>query len=443
MSHFSLDEVTERFIRYASVYTQSAEGFPDTPSTLCQFNLARLLAAELEEMGASDVYLDEEKCYVYATIPGNIPADAVRLTGRPDAEEKRRENMAPILALIAHMDTSSDVDASAHPVITPRRIDHYDGGRIVLNEKAGISMGPDEYPELSEITGQTLVVTDGTSVLGGDDKAGVTQIMEAASFLLRHPEIAHGTVRILFTPDEEVGNGTRNIDMNRLGADYGYTVDGNAVGTLEYECFNAASAHLTITGFSTHPGAAKDRMKNALLMAMEFNALLPRDEIPAETEGYEGFYHLTDLSGTTERAQMDYIIRDHDREIFEKRRKTMLDAAERMNERYGDGTFDIEIQDSYRNMAERILPHRHLIDTAREAIREVGLEPVLLPIRGGTDGAVLSFKGLPCPNLGTGAYNIHSRYEYVAAQEMVQGAEILLRILNKYAAFELDPKDQV
>ena len=439
MPHFNQDEVTDRFIRYASVFTQSKDGIPDTPSTSCQFDLARLLAKELKEMGASGVFLDEEKCYVYATIPGNIPACAEQLAGRPDARAKGRENNAPIIALVAHMDTTSDVDASGHPSIHPRRIDHYDGGRIVLNEETGISMGPEEYPRLKQLAGKTLVVTDGTSVLGGDDKAGVTQIMEAASFLLRHPEIAHGTVRIMFTPDEEVGNGTLNADMDRLAADYAYTVDGNAVGTLEYECFNAASAVVSVKGYSTHPGAAKGRMKNALLMSMEYNALLPQDEIPARTEGYEGFYHLTDLNGTSDLARMEYILRDHDRASFERRKKTMLDAAGVMNARYGAGSFDVELRESYRNMAEKVRPHMHLVTNALEAIREVGLEPVTSPIRGGTDGAVLSWMGLPCPNLGTGAYNIHSRYEYVVAQEMVLGAEILLRILNKYAAFELDP----
>lgn len=436
--HFDKEKIAERFMRYARVFTQSKEGVADTPSTPCQWDLARLLQKELEEMGASEVVLDEEKCYVYATIPGNIPVDGEKLSGRADRRKKRRENSAPILGLVAHMDTSDAVDASSHPEIHPRKIENYDGGTIVLNEEKNLSMSPAEYPELAVKKGQTLIVTDGTTVLGGDDKAGVAQIMEAAQFLLQHPEIAHGTIRIMFTPDEEVGNGTRNVNMDEFAVDYGYTVDGGGIGELEYENFNAASAHLSIQGLSTHPGSAKGKMRNALLVAMEFNSLLPADEIPAKTEGYEGFYHLEEMHGTADAAEMDYIIRDHDRAKFEHRKEVVLAAVKTINERYGVKVITAEISDSYYNMEEKIRPHMHLIDNAKAAMREIGVEPVVSPIRGGTDGAVMSFRGIPCPNLFTGSYNFHSRYEYVVAEEMALGAETLIRILNKYAGYELD-----
>lgn len=436
--HFDKEKIAERFLRYARVFTQSKEGIADTPSTQCQWDLARLLKKELEEMGASDVVLDEEKCYVYATIPGNIPADEGKLSTREDRKKKRRENSAPILGLVAHMDTSDAVDASAHPKIHPRKIENYDGGTIVLNKEKNLSMSPSEYPELAGKRGKTLIVTDGTTVLGGDDKAGVAQIMEAAQFLLQHKEIAHGTVRIMFTPDEEVGNGTRNVNMDEFAVDYGYTVDGGGIGELEYENFNAASAHLAIQGLSTHPGSAKGKMRNALLVAMEYNALLPADEIPAKTEGYEGFYHLEEMHGTADAAEMDYIIRDHDRTKFEHRKEVILEAVQKINDRYGANVMTAEVSDSYYNMEEKIRPHMHLIENAKTAMREIGVEPVISPIRGGTDGAVMSFRGVPCPNLFTGSYNFHSRYEYVVAEEMALGAETLIRILNKYAGYELD-----
>lgn len=434
--HFDPQESADRFIRYASVFTQSKEGVPDTPSTTCQFDLARLLAKELEEMGASCVYLDEEKCYVYAQIPGNIPVDSRKLNERSDARTKRRENLAPIIGLIAHMDTTDAVDASAQRKIHPRKITNYDGKEIVLNDSC--RMNPDQFPDLAVQKGNTLIVADGTSVLGGDDKAGVTQIMEVADFLLHHPEIAHGTIRIMFTPDEEVGNGTLHANLNRFAVDYAYTIDGGGMGGIEYECFNAAEAHVTIQGLSVHPGDAKGRMRNALLVAMELNGLLPQDEIPSRTQGYEGFYHLCEMNGTTENASLVYLIRDHDKNHFEQRKAVLQAAASTINDRYGENTAKIQIEDSYYNMEEKIRPHMHLVENAREAMKEVGIQPIISPIRGGTDGALLSFRGIPCPNLATGAYRIHSRYEYVVAQEMSMSAEVLLRILNRYAGYELD-----
>lgn len=430
--------MTRRFIRYASIYTQSEEGTPDTPSTRCQFDLARLLYRELTDMGASDVFLDEDKCYVYATVPATIPpASLEALAARNDALTKKRENLAPILGLVAHMDTSNAVDARNHPCIRPRVIEHYDGGRILLNEKRKLSMGPEEFPELSSKAGRTLIVTDGTTVLGGDDKAGITQIMEAADFFLRHKDIAHGTIRIMFTPDEEVGNGTLNMNTEHFSVDYAYTVDGGAVGELEYENFNAASALVSVQGISAHPGSAKGIMRNALLTAMEYNDLLPR-EIPSTTEGYEGFYHLEELKGTADSAAMEYLIRDHSRELFEKRKRIVLEAADTINQRCGDTAVTVTITDSYYNMAEKIRPHMHLIENARKAMEQLGIVPLVTPIRGGTDGARMSFLGIPCPNLFTGAYHYHGRYEYVVAEEMVLGAETIIRILNQYAGYELD-----
>ncbi len=437
--HFDVQKITERFVRYACVYTQSEEGVADTPSTMCQFDLARLLYKELQEMGASDVFLDEDKCYVYATIPATIPAASKEaLAKRADSVAKKRENLAPILGLVAHMDTSNAVDASEHPMIHPRVIENYDGAPIVLNKELGILTDPAEYTELKDKVGQTLIVTDGTTVLGGDDKAGVTQIMEAAAFFLQNKDVAHGTIRIMFTPDEEVGNGTRNMDLTHFAVDYAYTVDGGAVGELEYENFNAASAQLTIQGVSAHPGSAKGIMRNALLVAMEFNDLLPKGETPADTEGYEGFYHLEYLEGTADTARMEYIIRDHDRDLFEKRKETMQKAADAINARYHDEVVTAKITDSYYNMAEKIRPHMHLVDNARKAMEQVGVTPLVAPIRGGTDGARMSFLGIPCPNLFTGSYHYHGRHEYVVAQEMVLGAETIIRILNQYAGYELD-----
>lgn len=438
MNHFDTNETAERFIRYASVFTQSREGVPDTPSTPCQRDLAKLLYDELIEMGAADIYYDEDKCYVYATLPSNLTLSEEqeeKLRARSDTAKKGREDLAPIIGLVAHMDTSDAVDASA---VHPRLVREYDGGRITLNEEAGIFLDPAEYPDLKDHTGKALIVTDGTSVLGGDDKAGVTQIMEVFSFFLRHPEIPHGTVRLMFTPDEEVGNGTLCMDPSHFAVDYAYTVDGSRVGDLEYENFNAASCHLDIRGLSTHPGDAKGVMKNAVLIAMEFNSLLPEKETPYYTTGYEGFYHLDEIRGTCDAASLDYIIRDHDRAKFEEKKKTVEEICRRLNEKYGEGTITPRIEDSYYNMAEKIRPHMHLIEVASAAISSVGITPVTVPIRGGTDGARLSWTGIPCPNLGTGAYHYHSRYEYVCVEEMETGAEILLRILNKYAEFELD-----
>lgn len=432
-------EITQRFVRYASICTQSEEGVEDTPSTGIQRELAKLLTEELRQMGAAEVVYDEEKCYVYATVPGNLPCDAQKLAARGDVQKKRRENLAPILGLVAHMDTSNAVSATA---VHPRVIENYDGGRIVLDAEGRYVSDPEKGMEdLKDQIGNTLVVTDGTSVLGGDDKAGVTQIMEVVRFYLAHPEFPHPTIRVMFTPDEEVGNGTLNADLEQFAVDYAYTVDGSTVGGLEYENFNAATAELTFHGISTHPGDAKGKMRNALLMAVDFQNLMPQKETPFHTAGYQGFYHLEELSGSCEEAKAVYIIRDHDREKFEQRKDYVRQVARRLEETYGEGSVTLKLGDSYYNMREKIWPHRHLIDLAIAAMKKSGVEPRISPIRGGTDGAMLSFRGIPCPNLGTGAYHYHSRYEYVSVDEMEKGVEVLVRLLGAYAAYELDAEE--
>ena len=428
-------DIGERFIRYASVITQSKEGCPTTPSTPEQRDLAVILRDELEEMGLPEVYYDEEHCYVYATLPGNIPADEAKLALLPDRAAKRRENTAPILGLVAHMDT---VDAVAKKEVKPRRICSYDGGDIVLNEEEHVVLSPAMFPSLNRHKGCDLVVTDGTTVLGADDKSGIAVAMEVLDFFINHPEYAHGTIRVCFTPDEEVGNGTLWLDKNRFACDYAYTIDGGGIGDLEYENFNAATAWVKCRGVSCHPGSAKNLMVNALLVAMEYNSMLPALDIPGRTEGYQGFFHITGMSGTADEAEMEYIIRDHDLEKFTERKNVMLRAAEEINRRYSDGTVSVRIEDSYFNMAEKVKPHMHLIDLAVASMKELGIEPNITPIRGGTDGCKLSYEGIPCPNLGTGGYNCHGRYEYACVEEMAKDAELVVRILNKYASYEVD-----
>ena len=393
-----MSRVIENFLEYVKIDTESAEGSETTPSTLKQHDLARLLARQLQEMGAQEITYDKERCYVYASVPAS----------------KGCEN-APVLGFIAHMDTSPAVSGAG---VKPRLIEDYDGGDIV---------------ELAGYKGRRLIVTDGTTLLGADDKAGVAEIMTMAEYLLKHPEVSHGKIRVGFTPDEEVGAGADYFDVKLFGADYAYTVDGGKLGELEYENFNAAGAKVRIRGRSVHPGEAKDKMRNALLLAQEFQAMLPAAENPMYTCGYEGFYHLDALNGTVEEALADYIIRDHDKEKFEKKKVLFLQTGEFLNQKYGEGTFEITMKDSYYNMKEVIEKHMHLIDNAKEAMQELGIEPVVAPIRGGTDGARLSFMGLPCPNLCTGGQNFHGKYEYACADDMEKIAGLLVRIAEKYA----------
>ena len=403
-----MEKVTDRFLRYVQIDTQSDEEGTGTPTTEKQHELARLLVEELTKMGAEEITYDKEHCYVYASIPAT------------EGMEKK-----PVMGFISHMDTSPAVSGAN---VRPRIITAYDGEDIVLNSGLGIVMKTADFPELKEYQGKSLIVTDGTTLLGADDKAGVAEIMTMAEYLLSHRDVPHGKLRIGFTPDEEVGAGADHFDVELFSADCAYTVDGGKLGELEYENFNAAGARVTFHGRSVHPGDAKNKMKNALLTAMEFQGMLPVSENPMYTEKYGGFYHLDALNGDIERAVADYIIRDHSREKFEQKKALFEKAGAFLNEKYGEGTVEIELKDSYYNMKEIIEDHMELIDHAMEAMREAGVEPVVVPIRGGTDGARLSYMGLPCPNLCTGGHNFHGRFEYICIESMEAVVRILLNL---------------
>lgn len=413
-----MSRLIDRFIKYVKIDTQSWEPSETFPSTLKQKDLAKLLAKELEEMGASDVVYDDEVCYVYATVPSTLKED----------------KDVPVIGFVAHMDTSMAVSGKD---VKPRIVENYDGKDILLNEDLGIVFQVAENPEMESFIGKSLIVTDGTTLLGADDKAGVAEIMEMAEYLLEHPEIPHGKIRIAFTPDEEVGGGVDRFDVELFGADYAYTMDGGTLGELEYENFNAASARLHINGYSIHPGSAKNKMLNAILLAQEFQSLLPVHENPASTEGYEGFYHPDSMTGTVEHAEVDYIIRDHDMEKFEQKKAYFKKCADFMNEKYGRTVCVAEVTDSYYNMKEKILPdNAHLIDNAVKAMKMEDVEAKIIPIRGGTDGARLSFMGLPCPNLCTGGGNCHGRFEYACVESMETSVKIMINIVKLYAGQE-------
>ena len=397
----------ERFLRYVKIDTQSADESETSPSTMKQHDLAALLARELTEMGAADVYYDKEHCYVYATVPG-YTADS----------DNRRENNSEI-GLIAHMDTATAVTGAN---VCPRIIENYDGNDEILKTE--------QFPELLQHIGEDLIATNGKTLLGADDKAGVAEIMETVRYYMENPQMLHKTIHICFTPDEEVGRGTDYMDLVRFGAKEAYTVDGGKLGELEYENFNAAYAKISVHGVSVHPGDAKNRMKNAVTMAMEFQSMLPAREVPEHTEGYEGFYFPEAISGDVELTVLEYIIRDHDREKFEQRKKRMIEIAAILNEKYGSGSFTVEMKDQYYNMLEIMKEHMHLIEDAGAAFARVGVTAVSAPIRGGTDGAMLTYKGIPCPNLCTGGYNYHSRYEYASIQEMEKCAEMLIELVR-------------
>ena len=406
-------KVVENFLRYVKIDTQSSEeNSGKVPSTEKQRELAKLLYRELTELGAEKVRYDEEHGYVYAVIPSN-------LSGKE----------APAIGFIAHMDTSEAVSGAN---VNPRIIENYDGKDIVLNEEKNIVTYVSEFPVLKECKGKSLIVTDGNTLLGGDDKAGVAEIMAMAEHLLTHPEIQHGKICIGFTPDEEVGNGVEYFDLKGFGADYAYTVDGGALGDLSYECFHAAGAVLTVIGKSVHPGYAKNIMKNAIKLAYEFIHALP-DECPENTEGYEGFYHVDSMKGNVEKTVLEYIIRDHDRAKFEQRKAIFVNTAQKLNEMYGAGTFTVEMTDSYSNMREMIEKEMHIVDYAMEAMKRAGVEPKVSPIRGGTDGARLSFEGLLCPNICTGSEGHHGRNEFACIEDMEKIVEILLHIVSIYA----------
>ena len=402
-------KVQDRFLKYVSFPTMSDEESETCPSSAKQKKFGEYLTEELLSLGLADAHMDENG-YVYATLPANC------------------EGGIPTVGLISHMDTSPE---AADEPIRPKTV-AYDGGDILLNEEKGIAMREADYPYLADYRGQHLIVTDGTTLLGADDKAGVAEIVTAIEALIASGK-KHGTVKIGFTPDEEIGRGADLFDVEKFGADYAYTVDGGALGELEYENFNAASAVAEFAGISIHPGSGKDRMKNAALYAAEFVSLLPAHEIPAETEGYEGFYHLLGIEGGIENAKVTYIIRDHDREKFEEKKRVFLAAGDKINEKYGEGSCRVTVKDSYYNMKEIIDANLYTVERAKTAMREVGIEPKIIPIRGGTDGARLSFMGLPCPNLCTGGENFHSRFEFVSVESMEKISEMLVRLLSDLA----------
>ncbi len=404
------NELKERFLRYVSFDTQSSTTSESYPSTAKQLILMEELVKELTELGAVDVTLDKYG-YVMATIPASEGCE-----------------LRPVIALIAHVDTSPEVSGAG---VKSQIIEEYDGGDIILSPRESIKVS--EYPELLKLIGHTLITTDGETLLGADDKAGVAEIMTVAAELITNPTIKHGRVRICFTPDEEVGAGVDFLDLRALGADFAYTLDGGAEGELEYENFNAASAKIEITGHNHHPGAAKGRMKNALDMAYELHSMLPAVERPQYTDGYEGFFHLTSMSGSVQSAEMEYIIRDHSLDEFEKRKVMVWSIVDFMQKRYGEDAFKLTLKDQYFNMKRMVEPHPELISKAVEAMCDAGVEPLVCPIRGGTDGARLSFMGLPCPNLFTGGGNFHSRHEYCSLTTMGRAVEVVINLLQQWA----------
>lgn len=397
--------VVDRFLSFVKFDTQSDPETNMTPSTPGQMEFAVYLKGELEAMGLEEITLDDNG-YLMATLPANCSADV------------------PTIGFIAHLDTAPDMSGRG---VNPRIVKDYKGGDITLNEEKGIVLSPSEFTELENYLGQNLIVTDGTTLLGADDKAGIAEIMSAVAYLQAHPEIKHGKIRIAFNPDEEIGKGAHKFDVELFGADFAYTMDGGAVGELEFENFNAAGAVVKIKGRNVHPGTAKHKMINSIRVANQFAAMLPRWETPEHTEGYEGFYHLVGINGSVEETTLQYIIRDHDRERFESRKRELEHLVRKTNEEF-PGCASIEITDQYYNMREKIEPVIHIISLAEEAMRQAGIEPRVQPIRGGTDGAQLSFKGLPCPNIFAGGENFHGRYEFVAIESMEKATDVIVNI---------------
>ena len=405
-----MEKVEQKFLRYVKVHTKSDDSSATTPTTACQFDLADMLAAELIALGCENVRRDE-LCYVYAEIPAT-----------KGYEDK------PTIGFIAHMDTAPDFCGEG---VNPQIIENYDGEDVVLGN-SGRVLSKALFPHLPTLKGRTLITTDGNTLLGADDKAGVAEIMALAELIISE-DLPHGKIAIGFTPDEEVGAGADHFDVEGFGADFAYTVDGGIEGSLEYENFNACAAKFTVHGVNVHPGASKNVMKNSMLVAMEINSMLPSADIPALTEGYEGFFHLTDMSGNVEKTELDYIVRDHDENMFEARKTILRHIEKTINEKYGEGTVELTVREQYRNMKEQILPCMHLVDTAVEAAKRQGVEATIEAIRGGTDGARLSFMGLPCPNLGTSGYAMHGPYEHITVEGMQKQVDILAEIVKMYA----------
>lgn len=398
--------VIERFLKYVTFDTQSDESTGVTPSTPKQMVFAKYLKEELEALGLEEITLDEQG-YLYATLPANT------------------DHEVPVIGFIAHMDTSPDMSGAN---VKPRIVKEYDGTDIVLSEEDNIVLSPRQFPELLNHKGEDLIVTDGHTLLGADDKAGIAEIVAAMDYLKQHPEIKHGKIRVGFNPDEEIGLGAHKFDVEKFGCQWAYTMDGGELGELEFENFNAAAASVVVKGRNVHPGYAKNKMINSLRVANEFMALLPADETPETTEGYEGFYHLIGVNGDVEETKVNYIIRDHDRAKFEQRKENMLQWAVQLNAKYGEGTVTVNLRDQYYNMREKVEPLMHIIDIAFGAMKETGVEPVVRPIRGGTDGAQLSFKGLPCPNIFAGGLNFHGRYEFAPVPNIEKAMMVVVKI---------------
>jgi tripeptide aminopeptidase len=403
------EHIVNRFISYVTIDTESDPNNPAFPSTEKQWDLARKLEQELREIGLSDVSLDEN-CYLMATLPSNVDFNL------------------PTIGFVAHIDTSPDFTGAN---VNPQIHENYDGKDIILNEKENIVLSPDYFEDLLLYKGQTIITTDGTTLLGADDKAGVTEIVSAMEYLIQHPEIKHGKIRICFTPDEEVGKGAHLFDVEKFGAEWAYTMDGSQVGELEYENFNAAGAKVTINGKIVHPGYAKGKMINSMTIASQFINSLPAKEVPEHTTGYEGFYHLYAMSGAVEKTTLEYIIRDHDMQLFQNRKRFFQEKANELNTSLGKDLITVEIKDQYYNMKEKVVPVMHIVDIAEEAMKDLGIKPLIKAIRGGTDGSQLSFKGLPCPNIFAGGHNFHGRYEYVPVESILKATQVIIQIAGK------------
>jgi len=401
-----MQHITDRFLKYVSFDTQSDPASTTTPSTEKQWDIARYLTEELKRIGMQDVTIDEH-AYIMATLPSNV------------------DHEVPVIGFIAHFDTSPDYTATE---ARPQVHENYDGKDIILNKEENIVLSPSYFEDLLMYKGQTLITTDGTTLLGADDKAGITEIVSAMEYLIEHPEIKHGKIRIGFTPDEEIGRGAHKFDVDKFGAEWAYTMDGSQVGELEYENFNAAGAVVTVHGKIVHPGYAKGKMVNSMLIATEFIQALPKDEIPEKTEGYEGFFHLSDLKGSVEKTTLEYIIRDHDMELFQQRKEQMQRAADRINKKWDAEVIEVKIRDQYFNMREKVEPVMHIVDIAEAAMKALGIKPLIKAIRGGTDGSQLSYMGLPCPNIFAGGHNFHGRYEYVPVESMEKATQVIVKI---------------
>ena len=401
-----MQKIIDRFVKYITVDTQSDPNNPAFPSTEKQWDLAHILVEDLKEIGLEDVTLDKN-CYIMATLPSNV------------------DFKVPTIGFIAHIDTSPDYSGTN---VNPQFHPNYNGEDIVLNKDENIVLSPSYFDDLLLYKGQTLITTDGSTLLGADDKAGITEIISAMEYLINNPEIKHGKIRIGFTPDEEVGKGAHMFDVEKFGADWAYTMDGSQVGELEYENFNAAGVKVTVNGKIVHPGYAKDKMINSMLIANDFIAALPKNEIPQETEGYEGFYHLCALKGEVEKTTLEYIIRDHDLDLFEARKALFQKTVDDLNKKLGSDFIEVKITDQYFNMREKIEPVMHIVNIAEEAMKQLGIKPIIKAIRGGTDGSQLSYKGLPCPNIFAGGHNFHGRYEYVAAESLQLATDVIVKI---------------